>query len=107
MVKVLVEPLAKEDIASIYRYIKYKLLSSQGANNFMELIGTEISRLADSPNIGRIDERFIPKHYRYLIAKRRYRIYYVVKEDICHVLSVWATLQDSDKIITKLNNEYI
>lgn len=73
---------AKEDYKSIIKYIKYKLLESNIAERYAELIKNEINTLKYNPQKFAIINYDIIKQYRFrkLIIKN-YIVFYRINED--------------------------
>lgn len=73
---------AKEDYMSIIRYIKYKLLETNIAEKYAELIKNEINTLQYNPQKFAIIDYDIIKQYKFrkLIIKN-YIVFYRINED--------------------------
>ena len=73
---------AKEDYKSIIKYIKYKLLESNIAERYAELIKNEINTLKYNPQKFAIINYDIIKQYKFrkLIIKN-YIVFYRINED--------------------------
>ena len=89
---------AKEDYKSIIKYIKYKLLESNIAERYAELIKNEINTLKYNPQKFAIINYDIIKQYKFrkLIIKN-YIVFYRINEEekivnverILHVTTDW------------------
>ena len=105
--KILVENLAKQQLADIYYYnLNYSLKNAIEIN--LDII-KQIESLEKSPYIGRLIPEISDKHFREIIYKKtrhsRYRIKYYISEksDSIYILSIINSKQDFKRFIKSHN----
>ena len=80
---------AKQDLADIKRYIKYKLQEPNIADKLIKKIKDEIKKLVDDPEIYPIiDDDFIKKLEIRKIIVDNYIVFYRIKNQIVEIVRV-------------------
>jgi plasmid stabilization system protein ParE len=81
-----ISSLYKEDTASSYNYIKYKLEAPMAADNLRKEIKEKINRIKENPYIRPLvqDKYLASLGYR-LINVKNYIIFYIIGEDDKHL----------------------
>jgi len=89
------DTLAKVEIRKIYSY--YKKESVQGAENVRDEIFAETDKLKN-PKVNYATDPDLGKPYRFIIARKRYRIIYRRNELEIRIVFVFDTKQDRKKL---------
>ena len=82
-------PSAQNDAKDIYQY--YDLYSHQAAEKLMEEIFAAVRRLEQFPEMGPKEPTLeqLGRNYRYVLVLRRYKLIYLLENDVCSILMIW------------------
>ncbi len=91
MVKVIVLPLAKEDLRRICQYLAMKTYSFGSGRKLRKGIQDAANRLASFPKSGMKEPMLEGEdiEYRYLVIQKHYKIIYYLKNETCYISSIW------------------
>mgnify|MGYP002590660487 FL=1 len=103
--RIIIEPLAEEDIIRNAEYIAYDKKSSQAARDLVKGLRRAIKSLSVNPQRHMYDEdeelaeRKIRKHYY-----KNYKIYYMIseKEKAIYILRILHMLVDSKSLLLRV-----
>ena len=103
--RVIIEPLAQDDVIRNAEYIAYKKRSPGTARSILKGLRKEIGSLAINPERHMFDEDEdlaklgIRKHYY-----KNYKIYYIIDEDmrVVYILRVLHMLVDSKALLLRI-----
>jgi len=90
---------AKESLKATLRNIK-KNFGDSVAREIRQEIESQTSMLSLQPMMGKedVEHSSDDRRFRYIIVKRRSRIYYLLEDHTIHVLLVWDVRQDIQQL---------
>lgn len=104
MVKVKWMPFAIKNLKDICQYYRYDKQSPQTSKAIKEeLIYT--SRILESfPEAGAIEPSLenLPVRFRYLVARKHYKLIYFVEKDLVSIVAVWDCRQAPETLKKKI-----
>ncbi len=89
MVKVILTPLAIEDVENIFQSLD--VFSHRAAQTLKNETIAAARRLKQMPEMGPVEPTLehLNRNYRYVLVLRRYKLVYLYENGVCSILMVW------------------
>lgn len=92
---------ARRHLHAIFDFY-YQNISQQTAYGILKDILLSVQYLEEFPSMGQIGESIAnrPYVYHYVIARKRYKTIYFIKDDECHIVAIWDTYRNPQYLIS-------